>query len=396
MLGASSAEGASNFRIVCIAITCAFVVHSMMLVTVPVHALSLGASPWLLGVVFSTPYLLPLLLAIPLGGLITRYGGRLLMTSGALLMMSSLLLIIFFDGFAGLLAGQLLLGLAQLKMVLAAQSVISGLGTGAALERYFGWYTTWISGGQVVGPLVAGALIDLSGDTQSAFLGMVGVALVGGLCAAGLKGSARQGFRVDRRVTGYRAQAGLLRRNSGVRVSVAVTVTAMFAMSIHGSYLPVYLEDLDVTALAVGVLLSLRSIASMLIRPFITMVISSLGGRETALLVSVAALAAGLMFLGFRDEVLLIGLFSVLVGLGSGISQPLSIVILAESVDFQQRPGALGMRLMANRGINFLAPLLFGLALELAGFGVAFLAGGVLIATAGILLFRFRQRPNNG
>lgn len=388
-------DGARNFRTVCIAITCVFVVHSMLLVTVPVYALQLGASPLQLGVIFSAPYLLPLVLAIPLGGLVTRYGGRLLMTVGAAAMVSGLLFIVLVDGYVGLLSGQLLLGLAQLKMVLAAQSVISGLGSGPVLERYFGWYTTWLSGGQVVGPLVAGALIDFVETTQLAFIGMVAVALLGGLCAFALTGAARQGSHVDRSVTGYRAQAGLLKRNAGVRVSVAVTVTAMFAMSIHGGYLPVYLEDIGVSAVAMGVLLSLRAVASMLIRPFIARVIASLGGREVAMLVSLATLAAGLVFLGFSEDVLLIGLFSLLVGLGSGISQPLSIVILAENVSSEQRPGALGMRLMANRGINFFAPLSFGLVLEMAGFGAAFFAGGLLVAIAGYLLLRFLKDLEN-
>jgi dipeptide/tripeptide permease len=58
------------------------------------------------------------------------------------------------------------------------------------------------------------------------------------------------------------------------------------------------------------------------------------------------------------------------------------MVILAESVDRAKRSGALGMRLMANRAIHFLAPLMFGLLLELGGFTLAFGASGVAIAAA--------------
>lgn len=385
-------ESERNFRVVCIALTCALVVHSMLLVAVPVYALKLGASPLMLGVVFSAPYLLPLLLAIPLGGMVTRYGGRSLMIAGAVMMMAGLLLIVAFRGYGGLLAGQLLIGLGQLQMVLAGQSVISSLGTGPVLERYFGWYTTWLSGGQVVGPLIAGALIDFGETTRPAFFSMAGVALICVFFASRLTGKARRGIRVDLRKTGFRAQSRLLKSSSGAQISVAVTITSIFALSVHGSYLPAYLEDLDVAASTIGVLVSLRAVASMLIRPFIARVIAAVGGRQIAMLVSLAALSTGLVLLGFSEHVLMIGLFSVFVGVGCGVLQPLSIVILAESVTDEQRSGALGMRMMANRGINFLAPLLFGIMLELAGFGASFFTAGVLVAIAGYLLFRFLQR----
>src|SRR5690554_3689890 len=54
----------------------------MLIVAVPVYGLQLGASPLVLGAVLSTQYLLPLLLAIPLGGVVTRYGGRATLIAG--------------------------------------------------------------------------------------------------------------------------------------------------------------------------------------------------------------------------------------------------------------------------------------------------------------------------
>lgn len=363
----------------CVAVTCAFLVHSMLLVAIPVYALELGASAFMLGVIFSAPYLLPLLVAIPLGQVVVRYGGRRLMWTGGLMMIAGLLVIVSFPGYGGLLTGQLLIGLAQLQMVLSGQAVVAGLGRGKTLERHFGWYTTWISAGQVVGPLVAGGLIHWQDSVPPAFLTMAGIALVGTISAIALTGFARTGANVNRRNTGYRAQVRLLKSNTGVQVSVAVTLTAMFVMGIHGSYLPVYLEDIGMAASVIGVLVSLRSLASMLIRPFMPRLVSAMGNRNTAMVAALLALALGLALLGVSESALVIGLFSILVGIGSGISQPLSIVVLAESVSDDQRPGALGMRLMANRVINFLAPLLFGAVLHLAGFTAAFAIAGVLV-----------------
>lgn len=65
----------------------------------------------------------------------------------------------------------------------------------------------------------------------------------------------------------------------------------------------------------------------------------------------------------------------------------LSIVILSENVDCPMRSGALGMRLMANRGVNFLAPLAFGVALEWAGFGAPFALTGMLIVLCAFMIY---------
>ncbi len=377
---------------VCLALTLCFVVYSMLIVAVPVYGLRLGASPLVLGAVLSTQYLLPLLFAIPLGGVVTRYGGRVTLISGACLMVAGLLSMHFWYGYPGLVLGQLLVGLAHLQMVLAAQTIISNLGTGPTLERYFGWYSTWLSGGQVVGPLLAGYLLDSGPGTGQVFLVMAVFAFLAGLAGFWLTGQARERLKVTRRETGFRAQWGLMRTNQGVQLSVLVTVLGMFALGVYGSYLPVYLESLAMSPVVIGVLVSLRAAVSMLIRPFMAPMIAMVGGRRNAVLLALGTLAAGITFLGLSEQILLIGLLAVLVGIGAGLTQPLSMVLLAESVDREKRSGALGMRLMANRAIHFLAPLLFGVLLELGGFVLAFGASGLMIAFVLIVM----QRRANG
>lgn len=387
-------DAAANFRRVCVALTAVFVVYSMLQVTVPVRALDLGASPLWLGLVFSAPFLLPLLIAIPMGGLINRWGGRRMMVSGGILLLAGLLVMRWLPGYPGLLIGQMAFGLAQMNLVLAAQSVVSGLARGETLERYFGWYTTWLSGGQVVGPLMAGGLIHWTGGTDWPLLAAALVALVTVIASAGLTGSAAERVPDDRANTGFRAQGRLLMGNGAVQVSVGVTAAAMFAMSVHGSYLPVYLEHLDIGASVIGVLVSLRAMSAMVIRPFMTQIIRWLGGRSVTLVLALGLLGGGLVLLGMTGQAVMIGLFSVLVGIGSGLSQPLSMVIMAENVSPAQRPGALAMRLMANRTVNFLAPLAFGALLGAGGFGLAFPVTGIVVAVAGALLWAYLRRLN--
>lgn len=380
-------EAARNFAAVCLSLTLCFVVYSMLIVAVPVYGLQLGASPLVLGAVLSTQYLLPLVLAIPLGGVVSRYGGRATLLVGAGIMVAGLLSMHAWYGYAGLVTGQLLVGLAHLQMVLAAQTIISNLGTGPRLEQYFGWYATWLSGGQVIGPLLAGALLKSSG-TEYVFLVMALFALVSGVVTLRLGGQARERIHVTRKQAGFRAQWQLVGSNRGVQLSILVTVLGMFALGVYGSYLPVYLESLAISPLIIGVLVSLRAGISMLVRPFMARIIALAGGRVPTVMLSLGTLAIGLALLGVSEQVILMAALAMLVGIGSGLTQPLSMVILAESVERERRAGALGMRLMANRAVHFLAPLFFGLLLELSGFTLAFAASGILIGFALILAHR--------
>lgn len=371
-------ESLKNFLALCLGLTSAFVVQTMLLIAVPLYALELGASPFVVGATLCAPYVLPLVFAIPLGGLVTRIGGRSVVIIGGIGLTLGPLLVMLIPGFAGLVLAQLCVGISQLIMILGAQSIISGLAKGEALEKYFGWYTTCLSGGQLVGPLLAGWLIDSVG-LMAAFKAMGAIAVLGFLSGLVLKGHSIKGAAAEKSLLGYRAQGRLLKTNPGVQVSIVLTVAVMFALGAHSSFLPVYLEKFSYTATAIGALISLRALCALAVRPFMSRIIRMLGGRMPAMITSIGLVGAGVIFTGFTVNVWHLAFFSVLVGIGSGISQPLSMVVLAEHVSQGQRPSALGMRLMGNRGVQFLAPLLLGVMSEVMPFSITFLMAGLVV-----------------
>jgi len=380
-----------NLVMVCIGLTSVFVSQTMLLISVPLRALELGASPSLVGVILSAPYLLPLVFAIPLGGVVSRIGPQKMFFIGAIGMMLGPLLSLLAPTFLGLLATQVTIGLTHVVMVIAAQSVVAGLGRGRTLERYFGWYTMCLSGGQLVGPLLAGYLIDTI-SMNGVFVVISAVPAIGLVSSCFFVGNARSGHAIPRSLLGYRAQASLLRENIGVQMSLTVTIAVLFALGAHGAFLPVYLEELTFSATLIGVLVSLRALTAMLIRPVMPQIIQALGGRARTMIASVAAVAMGLMWTGMTGSVLALAVLAIMVGLGSGISQPLSMVILAEHVHPDQRSSALGLRLMGNRGAQVLAPLLLGIIAELVGFTLTFLFTGTLLLAMLVIVVRLRPR----
>src|SRR5690606_989739 len=137
-----------------------FGTKEMLTPLVPLYSLQLGASVSMVGFLVAIAYVLPLFLAMPVGTLVDRRGSRTIMLMGAGLMALAPVSIAVIPGLVAVGIGQVIAGLAHLLVGLATQSLVGSLSTGVRRERDFGWYTTFASAGQLVGPLAAGLLVD--------------------------------------------------------------------------------------------------------------------------------------------------------------------------------------------------------------------------------------------
>jgi len=131
-------SGLRNLVLVCLGLTLAVASQNMLLLAAPLRAINIGVSPAVIGIVLSAPYLLPMLLAIPLGDRVTRHGPQRMFAIGAIGMIVGPLVSFTVNSLSALLITQLTVGLAHVVMVISAQSAVATLGQGKKLERYFG------------------------------------------------------------------------------------------------------------------------------------------------------------------------------------------------------------------------------------------------------------------
>jgi DHA1 family multidrug resistance protein-like MFS transporter len=117
----------------------------------------------LLGTVVGVGALGSLLFAVPGGWLADQWGYRPLMLRSALLCAASVLLVAFFPSITGLMVGLFFLEIGRQLFVLAAQSLVAGLGPERDLNLDFGWLNTAFAVSQFVGPLAGGILADTAG-----------------------------------------------------------------------------------------------------------------------------------------------------------------------------------------------------------------------------------------
>lgn len=354
---------------------------------------SLGASPTIIGLIVSLYALVPLFLALQVGAATDRYGPRPVLVMGSVGFAAAMLIVAVKPTIPGLVISQIGGGLFQLGCVLAFQTYISSIGKPEELERNFGWYTMFVSLGQLFGPLLGGTLADHL-SYAAAFWGSTGLSLLTTILVLALP---RAENRTETRaVTGAAlSRAGALLRRAGVRTAMISSFSVLFTLGVRGTFFPVLLTGLGYSASQIGLLISFRAAAAMVTRPFLPKVVAVSGSRYNALMLTITLAAVGLALTPAGHSFWFFLFVSALVGIGTGLCQPLSMLIVADDSSDQERGLAMGLRLMGNRFAQLVSPLLFGTVTEAVGISATFVVGGGLLFCAVLFLLRWKPTASS-
>jgi MFS family permease len=341
------------------------------------RAIELGISPAWLGALTASFAVVPLVLAVPSGQATDRFGERRVMLVGAVLMtLAGAVFAVERGGAAGLVVGSVVLGTGHLLSVVGQQAAVANTAGPGRFDSAFGYYTFAASLGQAAGP----ALITLLGgsaelpDTRPIFLTAtaLGAALLGATAFLRIPRADRAGGGA-----GDRGMGSLLRL-PGLLRALLVSCVVLAAVDITLVYLPALGIERGLAAGTVGLLLTLRAVASMTSRFFLGRLVRFVG-RRRLMIASVALSALSMAVVAAPLPAFAFAAMVVLMGLGLGVGQPLTMSWLAEVAPAGQRGRAMSLRLTGNRLGQVLIPSTVGLVA--AGVGAA----GVLAATAAAL-----------
>lgn len=399
---------------------------SMLGTLVPLFAVDRAIGATALGVLVALPNVFPVVLAVAAGRWVDRGGPTRWLLVGTGGVTIGPVLLVLAPGVAAIAASQLLVGVAQLFATLAAQSIVADIDNGRSRTRNFSLFTTTLSAGRLVGPVLAGVVVDGAGF-RAAFAVVAAATLVPVAIAAALHRARRAAERAAATEDGAGAatgaggfvpgvsdgaiaagdaaaalatahrRAGPTLANVGVQLAVLASAGVFVAVSVRTAFLPVLLTDLGYSATSIGALISTGAFAAVLVRPLMPWFARMLGGPARALVAAMVAVAIGVGFLGTVTAWGAFAALAVVAGFGTGVGLPLSIVTVASHVDPKRRGAALGLRLSLNRAAQLTMPVVMGALLTVAGFTTAFaVAGGVLAALAVIAAVRvpaFERTP---
>lgn len=354
--------------------------------------IALGAGPITIGVVTAVYALLPLFAAVWLGKLSDRMSSlRLMIAVGVLLLGAGGVGLVLSPNVTGVAVASALLGMGHLAFTVGGQTTIARTATNDQLDAGFGWFTASYSVGQMVGPILGGALLGTVAVTGSPdSMDRIHLALwVGALLAVGavvpvvLKFGASP-IRPVRAATDDDAGPSMSRilTTRGMTPYMVASLGLLAMIDILTAFLPVIGEEAGVAPVVIGVLLAVRggaSILSRIVLPWLSRRFSRKALLKTSLLVAALTLAVPPVVI---TQEWLAAIFLGIGGFFLGLGQPLTMSMITTSVPDHWRGSALAVRLMGNRLGQVGMPVLAGVvAAPLGPAAAIWIACGVLAAS---------------
>jgi MFS family permease len=336
------------------------------------------------GLVAAAFAVLPIFLAIPLGRFSDRRSGAPLLLVGCAVQTAGCLLLAVSATTPTIAASSAVVGLGHLALALGTQDVVARESGGERHDQHFGLLTAGVSLGQLVGPLLVGALLGATGipsvgATTRGMLVAAGIAAVATGCAAVAE---RSGAAAAARPGARRGSVRTIVRTRGVPAGIFASIAVLAASDVFTAYLPVIGSQNDIGPRAVGILLALRAAASIAVRVGIGTIVRRVGRRQLITL-GAASAAVALALMTLTSDVWLLAALSIVAGLGLGFGQPLSMTLVVQLVPEHARSTALAVRLTGNRIGQVATPAAAGLIAGSAGAGSVFwLLSAMLLASA--------------
>jgi MFS family permease len=356
-------------------------------VVVSLEALSMGASPFAVGVLMSLYAALPMLLSVTAGRISDRIGTRRPMLAGSFIIAVGATLPVAFPAMPTLFAAAALLGLGFMAFQISAQNVAGDLGGPAARARNFTLQSIGYSISGFIGPLIAGFGIDHFGFRAAfAIFALIPLVPLGVLAYGRIALPTRQPHAA---ATHHGGVLALLRHRTLRRV-FAINALLSMAWDLHSIFVPIYGAKIGLSASQIGLILSSFAAATFAVRLTMGTISRKLG--EHQVLVG-ALLLAGAVYLVFPFSTSVAGLvaLSFVLGIGLGSSQPMVLSLLHTHAPPGRAGEAAGVRMSLVNLMAVGVPLALGAVGASVGIVPVFWSVGACLLTGGAVARRGRH-----
>ena len=353
-------------------------------VTVSLYAISMGASPLIVGTLMGLYAFLPMLLAVSAGRMSDRVGVGRPMLLGSCGLAVGAVLPCLFSGLVPLFAMTSLLGVSFMLFQVATQNATGNVGPPSERARNFSLLALGYSTSGFCGPLVAGLMIDGAGFIATfallTSLPLVPVAVLwrGVLLLPGPQ------HAESRPPSGGIVE--LLRNRHLKRIFIVNALLSM-AWDMHSFFIPIYGATIGLSASRIGVILASFAAATFAVRLFMLRIarhFSEFQVLTTAMFVG----GATYCLFPFAEHVGPLMALSFTLGLALGSAQPMVMSLLHSIAPAGRMGEAAGVRMSIVNASTFAVPLLFGAVGSTLGLAPVFWSVGAALAGGGLFARR--------
>jgi len=351
------------------------------------RALENGASGYEIGLIASIYALLPLLIAVPMGRWVGRFGEIPLLFTGCFSFIALGVAFAFLNNFIAIAAATALAGVAHLSNVAASQAMVANRSAMNLQDQNFGYFSFATSLGHSVGPILGGLIAGSAGvlprSSTSAFIFAALLALLSLFPFFLFKSIKEVRTQQERDAAGAIKARDVLSR-PGIKPAIWTSLSVAAANDVLVVILPLVGTEKGISPVVIGAILSIRSAAAMISRFLLGRLTKSYGSART-MNYSIFFSALFLFVSIYANSSIELGISMAIVGFLLGIGQPLTMSIVSKKTPSQERAMAISIRLFGNRIGQFLVPLAAGALAAPFGASSVFIGLGVLVASAGVV-----------
>lgn len=359
----------------------------MVFPLLPLYAESLGCTAFQIGMVVGSFSLLSMFLAIPIGKLLDKKSAKWTFFWGVLCNILYSALLLLSGSLWTLMLAQILGGMGFLTLIVSSQAYISGFSDKRHVEKSFGYLSFAAALGQTVGPYLGGRIITHFNFAYLFALALIFAVL--GLLILKLREVKRDPESGGDDAPGEKVKLGSYLTDLPMLGILLFTFVIVFTISLRSSFIPVLFKSHGLTEETLGLLLSLFALFMTLIRLLMSKLLHKCS-RVFLVYTAFGCVFAGISILPHFSGMLVLGAAMIVMGIGFGISQPLSMVMVSDRAAGKTPGTAMGLRFTTITVATFLSPLISGGLVESLGLETAFYLPSVLIMIAvGFILFIF-------
>jgi MFS family permease len=377
-----------NIWLILIAFTFHFTRHGISYPLIPLLAENFGAEPSAIGFAVGAFGLIGVFSSILLGGLIDRVGAKRMLVLGVISNIANAVILLHARTISELIIAQIIAGLAFTLIIVGSQVLISKILDASEREKAFGLLTVGASIGLGIGPVFGGFLVERF-DYRTAFY-LVLIFSCMGLLVLGIR-AIKESDSLKRSYSLFQDArlAGSLALNPQVMIILMFTFVVSFAVNLNSSFLPVLLRGEGFKESSIGSLLSVFAVASIGIRLFFSNLLA-ITNRKKIIAFAMGTIIVGVGLTPLMSSLMGFAMALSMYGLGFGISQPLSLVMIADLTDLNLSGIAMGLRFTVIMAANLLSPVILGFIVDIIGLksGFYFAAFVVFMTASYILIIR--------
>jgi MFS family permease len=324
-------------------------------------SLELGADAAMVGIIGATFALAPLLFAIRIGSSVDKGKAGLALLFGSIILAMTTFGLLFIDSIPLLMIAMPVLGIGHLLCMVGGQTMIANRSESKLYERNFGLFTFYASLGHAFGPLIGGWLAD-SGearvDANAAFTFAIVIFVLGAISV--LKLSTKKENQPEPEKTSVKITAREMLAVPTFKSAIFVASATTAVVDVMLIFLPLLGREAGIGVTEIGILLAIRSFASMAVRVLLGQITKWLGLRNI-LIWGAAVTLVSMVALALTDNFWVIAAIMLVSGFAMGIGQPATMAWVSRISSADRRGLAIAIRLTANRFGQVAIPAVAGL-----------------------------------